>query len=181
MCACGILESIKEGVTMNDNGGSLRNSAGFILRQVVPIVLLVGVWCSSAAPQESSEIAWNKMFRLSDARLFVTDGAITLDAELAKPRELPDTELPASTGQVMERYMAAELPDEFALRDLERGTRPETYEAPSGVTLAGKYVEFLRRVVPRASLRMKGDLEPVVILSDGKAVGLVMAVRRPGP
>jgi hypothetical protein len=163
---------------MNDDASSRRNSAGPIWTQFVMIVLLVGVCCSAAAPQESNEIAWNKMFRLSDARLFVTDGAMTLDAELAKPTELPRTELPASTGQVMERYMAADLPDEFALRDLERGTRPETYEAPNGVTLAAKYVEFLRRVVPRASLRMKGDLEPVVILSDGKAVGLVMAMAR---
>ena len=160
---------------MNDNASSLRGSA---LIRLVLLVLMVGVWCSAAAPQGSNEIVWNKMFRLPDARLFVTDGAITFDAQLAKPRELPATELPASTGQIMERYMAAELPDEFALRDLERGTRPETYESPSGVTLAAKYVEFLRRVVPRASLRMKGDLEPVVILSDGKAVGLVMAMRK---
>ena len=75
------------------------------MRQLVLIVLLIGV-CVGAEPQESNGIAWNKMFRLSDARLFVTDGAITLDAELAKPNALPGTELPASTGQVMERYMA---------------------------------------------------------------------------
>ena len=56
------------------------------------------------------------MFRLPDGRLFVTDGALTLDAELAKPRVLPD-----------------------------------------------------------ASLRFGGDLEPVVIVAGGKAVGLVMA------
>jgi hypothetical protein len=171
------LESIM-GVTMNDNTSSPRNSAGSIRKQLVLIGLLVGMWCSAAAPQESNEIGWNRMFRLSDERLFVTDGAITLDAELAKPSVLPGTELPAATGQIMERYMAAELPDEFALRDLRRGARPETYEAPSGVTLAAKYVEFLRRVVPLASLRMKGDLEPVVISSDGKAVGLVMAMAR---
>jgi len=74
--------------------------------------------------------------------------------------------------------MAAELPDEFELGDLERGSRPQTYEAPSGVTLAGKYVEFLRSVVPGARLRMSGDRDPIVIVSDGKAVGLVMAMVR---
>jgi hypothetical protein len=118
------------------------------------------------------------MFRLTDGRLFVTDGAMMLDASLAKPRELPGIELPASTGQVMERHMAAELPDEFALRQFQPGTRPNTYQAPSGVTLAGKYMELLRRVAPGASLRMNGDLEPVIIVEDGKAIGLVMAVAR---
>ncbi len=95
----------------------------------------------SATPQEGSAagITWNRMFRLADGRLFVTDGAITLAVEFAKPRELPTTELPATAGDVMGRYMAAEPPDEFELDDLEQGTEPQTYEAPSGVTIAAKW------------------------------------------
>jgi hypothetical protein len=121
------------------------------------------------------------MFRLPDGRLFVTDGAFTLDAELAKPRVLPGTELPSSTGEVMGRYMAAERLNEIELDDLERGTHEQTYEAPNGLPFAAKYVEFLLDAVPDASLRIGGDLQPVVIVADGKPVGLVMAKARVTP
>ena len=135
-----------------------------------------------AVPQEgASAIVWNKMFHLPDGRLFVSDGALTLDAELADLPELPGTELPPSAGDVMARYMAAERPDEIELDDLERGTHAQTYEAPNGLPFAAKYVEFLRAAVPDASLRIGGDLEPVVIVADGRAVGLVMAMARVTP
>jgi hypothetical protein len=131
------------------------------------------------AQEASSEVVWDRWLRLPDGRLFVTDGAITLDVELAKPRDLPGNEMPPATGVVMDRYMAAELPNEFRLGDLDRGPHPQTYESPSGVLLAAKYVDLLRRAVPGARLRMGGYLEPVVIVSDGKLVGLVMAMARP--
>jgi hypothetical protein len=132
----------------------------------------------AAVPQETSGIVWNRMFRVPDGRVFVTDGAIMLDAELADLPELPGTELPASTGEVMARYMAAERTNEVELGDLERGAAPQTYEAPNGLPFAAKYVEFLLEVVPDAALRIGGDLEPVVIVDDGEAVGLVMAMAR---
>jgi hypothetical protein len=43
-------------------------------------------------------------------------------------------------------------------------------EALSGVTIAAKYVSPAG-AVPGASLRMQGDLEPVVIVAGGKPVG----------
>jgi hypothetical protein len=134
-----------------------------------------------AVLQETSEIVWNRMFRVPDGRTFVTDGAIMLDAELAGLPEPPSTELPASTGEVMARYMAAERANEIELDDLERGAAPQTYEAPNGLPFAAKYVEYLREVVPDALLRVGGDLEPVVIVDDGEAVGLVMAMARARP
>jgi len=144
------------------------------------LALLAGfAGIAAVAQPDSTEIGWDRMFRLPEGRVFVTDGAITLDAELAKLPALPSTELPTATGEVMQRYMAAELPDEFDLDDLERGSMPQTYQAPSGVTLAAKYVELLRKIAPDASLRMKGTLEPVVIVSDGRVVGLVMAIASP--
>jgi hypothetical protein len=150
-------------------------------------VVLIGVFaafsCGLIVAQEGAdnEIVWNKMFRLPDGRLFVTDGALMMDVELAKPRVLPGTELPASTGEVMSRQMAAERQIEIDLDDLERGTQEQTYEAPNGLPFAAKYVEFLQEAVPDASLRIGGDREPVVIVSDGKSVGLVMAKARVTP
>lgn len=151
--------------------------------RIALIGVLASLWFGLAVAQEGSsdEVAWNRMFRLPDGRLFVTDGAITLDAELAKPRVLPGTELPSSTGEVMGRYMAADRPNEIDLDDLERGAHAQTYEAPNGLPFAAKYVEFLQEAVPDASLRIGGDLEPVVIVVDGRAVGLIMAMARETP
>lgn len=153
-------------------------------KRVALIGMFVAFSCGGwAVAQEggSDEVEWNKMFRVPDGRLFVTDGALMLDAELAKPRELPGMELPLSTGEVMARHMAAERPIEVELDDLERGGDEQTYEAPNGLPFAAKYVEFLQETVPDASLRIGGDLEPVVIMDDGKPVGLVMAKARATP
>ena len=150
-------------------------------------VVLIGVFaafsCGLVVAQEGDddEIVWNKMFHLPDGRLFVTDGALMLDAELANPRVLPGTELPVSTGEIMSRQMATERQIEIGLDDLERSSQEQTYEAPNGLPFAAKYVEFLQEVVPDASLRIGGDREPVVIVADGKPVGLVMAKARLTP
>jgi hypothetical protein len=70
---------------------------------------LAGLWFELAVAQEgSSDGRVESNVRLPDGRVFVTDGAFTLDVELAKPRVLPGTELPSSVGEVMGRYMAAE-------------------------------------------------------------------------
>lgn len=149
--------------------------------QLALIGTLAALSFDAAVPQETLGIVWNRMFRVPDGRIFVTDGAIMLDAELADLPELPGTELPASTGEVMARYMAAERANEIELDDLERGAASQTYEAPNGLPFAAKYIEYLREVVPDALLRIGGDLEPVVIVDEGEAVGLVMAMARGRP
>ncbi len=159
---------------------SARRPRQISWKRAALISLFTGFICGSTMAQEvaSDEVEWNRIFRLPDGRLFVTDGAFMLDAELAKPQVLPGTELPSSTGEVMGRYMAAEQFSEVELDDLKRGTQEQTYEAPNGLAFAAKYVEFLREAVPDASLRIGGDLQPVVIVADGKPVGLVMAKAR---
>ena len=122
---------------------------------------------------------WKRQMKLSDGRTFVTDGAMTIDAALAKPAELPKDVLPEATGKLMEKYMTADLPNEYAVGELVRAESGK-YRSPSGLVLSALYVDFLRSVLPDGTLRlrMKGDLEPVVVLSNGKAVGLVMAMKR---
>ena len=135
-------------------------------------ILSIRVAAAETAPN------WTKTIRMTDGRTFVSDGAITIDAALAKPSELPKTELPEATAKLIERYMALSSADEVNLAGLSAGERPNTYRAPSGLVLNAKYVSFLRQVVPQAKLRMKGDLDPVVILSGGTAVGVVMPMKR---
>ena len=131
-----------------------------------------------AQPSSSEEVVWNRLFRMPDGRVFVTDGAMMLDESIAMPQPVPSLELPASTGDTMQQRMTIDRPDEFTLRQLQPGSRPNTYEAPNGTLLAAKYVELLRDTVPGASLRIGNDLDGVVIVHDGAAVGLVMPVSR---
>jgi hypothetical protein len=122
---------------------------------------------------------WDRLFRLPDGRTFVTDGAITLDAALARPKALPNTELPESTGKVLEKYLSASLEHEFSVDRLATGRFPRSYVTPNGVTLSADYVDYLARTLGRGQVRLRvgGELQPMVIVVDGKAVGLVMALK----
>jgi hypothetical protein len=114
---------------------------------------------------------------LHDGRTFISDGAVALDAALTKATSSESQVLPEASAKIIEGYLTAELPDEFASYQLSR--RGETYVAPSGVALNPIYIDYLRRTLPESRLRfrMKSDLEPVVVLLDGKAVGLLMPIK----
>ena len=113
---------------------------------------------------------------LHDGRTFISDGAVALDAALTKATSSESQVLPEASATI-EGYLTAELPDEFASYQLTR--RGETYVAPNGVTLNPIYIDYLRRTLPESRLRfrMKSDLEPVVVLLDKKAVGLLMPIK----
>ena len=118
------------------------------------------------------------MVQLDDGRTFVTDGGMAIDAALAKPT-LPNNALAPVGGKIIERYLSADLPNEFSLSQLSpRDGR--TYTAPSGIALNATYIDFVRRTLPprQVRLRMKGDLDPVLITVDGKTVGVMMPVKR---
>jgi hypothetical protein len=134
---------------------------------------------ASASPAQNGTVTWQRLVRLHDGREFVSDGRLALDAALAKPSVLPSTVLPEATAKIIEGYLAAQLPDEFALSELSH-PGAEQYIAPSGVVLDPIYVDYLRRTSSgsRLRLRMKGDTEPIVILLDAKAVGLLMPMKR---
>ena len=133
-----------------------------------------------AAPGTPGDPTWQRVVRLNDGRTFVTDGGLTIDAAIAKPAVLPTEVLSVASGKVVEGYLTATLKDEFSLAELKRAATGHTYTAPSGVVLNGTYINFLRRILPEASLgfRMEGDLTPVVVVSKGMAVGVLMPVRR---
>jgi hypothetical protein len=129
------------------------------------------------APGTPGDPKWQGQVRLSDGRTFVTDGGLAIDAALARPDPLPARVLAA---KVLEGYLAAKPKDEFSVSDLRKGANGRTYTAPSGVVLNATYIDYLRRILPVASLRLRveGDLKPVVVVSKGVAVGVLMPVAR---
>jgi hypothetical protein len=120
------------------------------------------------------------MVRLSDGRTLVTDGGLAIDAGIAKPAALPTQVLGPASAKILEGYLAAPLKDEFTLGDLRSTATGHTYIAPSGVVLNATYIDYLRRIMPTTKLRfrMKGDLEPVVVLANGTPIGVLMPVKR---
>jgi hypothetical protein len=130
-----------------------------------------------AAPGTAGDPPWNRTFKLSDGRTFVTDGGIAIDAALAKPPTLPN-EVPIST-KIIEGYLASPRKDEYGLGDL-KPVSLRTYTAPSGIVLNSTYINYLRRILPARSvrLRMTGDLEPVQIVVNDKTVGVLMPVKK---
>ncbi len=135
---------------------------------------------SQSSPQ-NAPFTWKRVVHLHDGRTFISDGAIALDVESVKPADRPKPGLPEASSNIIEGYLNAQLPDECALSKLTR--RGEAYAAPNGVTLNPTYIEYLRRTLPesRVRLRMKGLTEPVVILLDGKPIGLLMPMRSVNP
>lgn len=141
---------------------------------------IVSAQLKTTAPGSSGDPVWQRTLHLSDGRTFVTDGGLAMDAALAKPAALPEQTLPEASAKSIEKYLAATLKDEFALAQLTANPNGQTYAAPSGLLLNSTYVNFLRRVLPNRTLRfrMEAELTPMVILSDGKAVGVLMGVKR---
>jgi hypothetical protein len=79
----------------------------------------------------------------------------------------------------MEKYLSASLEHEFSVGQLNAGGFPRTYVTPNGVSVSAEYVDYLARTLGRGKVRLRvgGELQPMVIVIDGKPVGLVMAVK----
>jgi len=99
---------------------------------------------------ENKPLTWRRVVHLQDGRSFVSDGAFALDLALVKPLERPKQNLGEASAKVVERYLEAQLPNEYSLSELTR--RGEAYAAPNGVTLNPTYIEYLRRTLPESRL-----------------------------
>jgi hypothetical protein len=154
----------------------LRTTLVTVLTLAAPI-LLAQTRMKPTAPGTTGDPAWQAVARLSDGRTLVTDGGLAIDAALAQLARLPEKEF---SGKVIENYFNLPLKDEYRFGDLTPPANGRTYTTPSGIPLNATYLDYLRRILPAASVRfrMGGELQPVVILVDGKAVGALMPVRR---
>jgi len=139
-------------------------------------VLLAQTPMKPTVPGAAGEPTWQGVLRLSDGRTFVTDGGLALDAALAKPSALPERQVAA---KVLEDYLNAPHKEECSLSDLNPAASGKGYTTPSGIELNATYITFLRRHLPSdASLRSTARNQPIVIVVDGKAVGVLMPVRQ---
>jgi len=128
-------------------------------------------------PGAYGDPVWQGILRLGDGRTFVTDGGLAIDAAVAKPVKLPAREL---ASKLLEDYFKAAHKDECGLSDLRAAASGKTYSTPNGIALNATYVDYLRRILPAGSvrLRMTGPLQPVVIVASRQAVGVLMPVKQ---
>ena len=152
-------------------------SAGF-----ASVLTMQTAWAQQVkptAPGTPGDPVWQRMVRMSDGRMMVSDGGLALDVSFAKPA--PPAGLTEIPGKVLESYMAKPQKSEYALSELTASGDGKTYASPSGLLLSTTYINYLRRVLPVRSLRfrMTGEFDPMIIVSDGKVVGVLMGVRKP--
>jgi hypothetical protein len=106
--------------------------------------------------------------------VFVTDGRLTLDVKVGKPAVRPSATLPPDTTRAIANYLLASYPTEFGLGDLNPSQAGNTFVGPGGVVVTSSYVVFLRRDAPRVRLRARGGSDPLLVVLDGRPVGLLM-------
>ena len=153
--------------------------ASSFAKTVIALIALIGAQAllaqtpmTHAVPGTSNDPVWQGLILMDDGRTFVTDGALVIDAALAKPAKLPERKIP---GKVMLDYFNATYTDECGLRYLRR-TSDRAYATPSGIALNSTYVNYLGRILPSrsTSLRMTAPRQPVLIVVNGKPAGVLM-------
>jgi hypothetical protein len=94
----------------------------------------------------------------------------------AKPATLPSVVLPPETAKSYAERMAAPQDNEIAFAALALGPVKNSFVTPDGIGLNGNYVNFLRQAVPvaRTRLRTKGQRDPVIVVTDGQPIAIMM-------
>jgi len=120
---------------------------------------------------------WTRAVKMPDGRTFVSDGGLMIDAAAARPATMPTVTVPVEGGQALARNFDAQFTAETALNDLGPGDLKNTFKTPTGIVISGNYVNFLRRVLPgRTRLRLRGPRDPIVVVSDGRNVAIMMPI-----
>ena len=150
------------------------------------LVLLLALWSVAAAalaaqrsnPAVVAPPTWSRLLNMPDGRTFVSDGGLAIDVAIAKPATLPSTVVPQQGVATVAGLLQASYDREVGLTELLPGPKPNTFAAPKGPVLNGNYITFLQSHLPAAAvrLRIKGATDPVVIVHDGRVVGILMPV-----
>jgi hypothetical protein len=151
-------------------------------RSLVAVAFLVaGVAITPARqgrfnPNAPTVPTWTHTVKLPapDGRVFVTDGRLTVDLKVGKPAIRPSAVMAADTTRAIANYLQAPYPTEFGLDELKASESGNTFSGPGGVVVSSYYVAFLRREAPRVRLRARGQYDPLLIVLDGRPVGLLM-------
>lgn len=127
-----------------------------------------------AEPGTKGDPVWQGTLRAPDGRTFVTDGGLVIEAAFAKPTTLPSRQLPP---KVLQDYFSLPHTVEYGFGDFTRAATGKTYTTPNGIAVNATYVDFLRRVLPRAArVRVGTASQPVLVFQDGKPVAAFMPV-----
>jgi len=164
-----------------------RQRRGYIVLIVTFVFALAGSFAaqSSRPPLSSPSViappTWWRVLQMPDGRTFVTDGGLSVDAKLARPATMPSVVLPPVSSKMIAGYLLAPYDREMAIGELRPGNAKNTFTTPDGVVLNGNYITFLRQIVPaaRTRLRTRGKTDPVVVVTDGQAVAVMMPVQPP--
>jgi hypothetical protein len=165
--------------TRSRRPAALRLTLAALLLLARPVAAQEAPASAGGSPPAPSSPVWNKVLPLPDGRTLVTDGAFALDAAIARPATLPTVVLPKATGARYDAIMQAPAVKEVRARDLRPGRR--NYLAPDGTPFNPLYVDYLRRTVNFNTLAFRingGPLDPVVVVLDGRPVGVVMPMAR---
>ena len=151
---------------------------------LVPPAAKVSAQTAQMKPSSPAVVApptWSRAIKMPDGRTFVTDGGLMIDAAVARPATMPSVVLPVENGKLMAQRFDAPFDKEFGLAALRPGSAANSLETPTGITLNGNYVAFLGRVLPigRTTLRTKGNMDPVIVVTDGKPVAIMMPLAKP--
>jgi hypothetical protein len=150
--------------------------------RVIAVVVVVAVAPSIAAAQALATVpAWTHTVELPppDGRTLVSDGNLALDIAVAKPAVRPSATLPADAARGLASYLAASYPTEFGLDDLHEGRTQSVYVGPASIALSTHYVLFLKRNLPHMRFRSRNPGDPLLLVLDGRTVGLVMPMVMP--
>ena len=139
------------------------------------LVLLATPWATRAQPASAKgdgAPVFTKRLQLADGRTFVSDGALAIDDGIAKVKNL--SELTAVPGAVLDKFIQAPFTSESSGSDLS--SRGGNYTTPDGTLLAARYIDYLRQhtALRRLRFRVSGVRQPVILVLDGRAVGVLM-------
>ncbi len=132
-----------------------------------------------SSPAVVAPPTWWRALPMPDGRTFVTDGGMSIDVAVAKPAALPTEVLPPASGKTIAGLLEAPHTAEHGLGDLRPGTAANTFITPDGVVLNGNYITLLRQAMApaRTRLRTRGKTDAVVVVSDGRAVAVMMPIQ----
>ena len=122
---------------------------------------------------------WQLVVEMPDGRRFVSDGAMAIDATIAKLDAMPKKVLPVESGKIIAGRFTAKYTDEIGLSSLRPGTRANSFLGPRDIPVNGNYVTFLRLVAPQSRLRFNGPLDAIVVTLNGQPIGMFMAMAMP--
>lgn len=146
---------------------------------IIAMAVLLPATVSAQArfnPNAPTVPEWSHTVKLPapDGRTLVTDGRLTIDLQLGRPAVRPSATLAPDMTQAIANYLTAPYPTEFGFDDLKPSADGNSLTGPSGVAVSSYYVAFLRKNAPRVRLRMRSATDPLLIVLDGRPVGLLM-------